>query len=396
MTTKTPSRATHRERRLGPLALAFALACATSGCSSETALFTASSLGGGTSFGGALASGGFSSIGGAVSEGGTGAGGTATSPAPDNRGGSDSLANGGHNDGGRTTAGAKNEGGAASSDSGGSSASQGGASAGVNSGGSSASAGAAGKGSCCSDGDCLCHGPAPTALTSKNGPYGTASLRLQTGTLHYPTDAEPPLAGIAICPGFLNTGPEMGPWGPFYASWGIAVIVTDTTGADLPNVRGDKLVAAIEELKAQNMASGPLAGKLAGRYGTSGYSMGGGGTTFASAKDPTYRTSIGLAAWGPDGTNVKVPTLFLCSDTDTVAGCGYSQTAYDAMGSTSKMLIKVPNATHFNWFDPTDAGQGMSGEYALAFQKVFLEGDQRWRPLLLAKPAQGSGATNIQ
>jgi hypothetical protein len=256
--------------------------------------------------------------------------------------------------------------------------------------------GRSGAGACCADGDCLCHGPSPTDLTSENGPYKSATLALSTGELHYPTDAEPPLAGIAICPGFLNTGPEMRPWGAFYASWGIAVVVTSTGGADLPNVRGDKLVAAIEELKQQNVGSGPLAGKLSDRFGTSGYSMGGGGTTLASAKAPTFKTSVGLAAWGPDGTGVKVPTLFLCSDTDTVAGCTGSERAYEAMGSTAKMLVMIANADHFAWFDPNDAGQGISGAYALAFQKVYLEGDERWRPLLLAKPSQGSATTNIQ
>jgi hypothetical protein len=60
------------------------------------------------------------------------------------------------------------------------------------------------------------------------------------------------------------------------------------------------------------------------------------------------------------------------------------------------MLIKIPSANHFAWFGPRDAGRGMSGAYALAFQKVFLEGDERWRPLLLAAPAQGSVVTNIQ
>jgi alpha-beta hydrolase superfamily lysophospholipase len=124
--------------------------------------------------------------------------------------------------------------------------------------------------------------------------------------------------------------------------------------------------------------------------------MGGGGTTFASAKAPTFKTSVGLAAWGPDGTDVKVPTLFLCSDTDTVAGCSGSQTAYNAMGSTPKMLVKIPNTDHFAWFGPTDAGGGISGAYALAFQKVYLEGDERWKPLLLAEASQASVTTNIQ
>jgi hypothetical protein len=30
------------------------------------------------------------------------------------------------------------------------------------------------------------------------------------------------------------------------------------------------------------------------------------------------------------------------------------------------------------------SGGGKSGEYGLAFQKVFLENDERWRPLLVA------------
>ena len=304
-----------------------------------------------------------------------------------------------------SSAGAKSAGGTRSNVATGGAAGRGGsanaAHGGAATGGDSASAGSNDvgtplDGSCCPDGDCLCHAPPPSELTANDGPYETATLKLGTGTLHYPTDAEPPFAGIAICPGFLNTGPEMAPWGPFYASWGIAVVVTNTTGADLPTVRGDKLVAAIEELKTQNEGSGPLVGKLAGRYGTSGYSMGGGGTTFASAKDATFRTSVGLAAWGPEGRNVKVPTLFLCSESDSVAGCGFSQTAYDEMGSTPKMLVKIPSASHFAWFDPNDAGRGMSGKYALAFQKVFLEGDERWRPLLLATPTQGSVVTNIE
>jgi hypothetical protein len=268
-------------------------------------------------------------------------------------------------------------------------AGMGGASGSAGSGGSSGASmgGGAGMvtgGMCCTSGDCLCHGPNPTGLTHANGPYKTATLTMPTGTVHYPTDAEPPLAGIAICPGFLNTGPEMAPWGPFYASWGIVCVVTNTGAADAPNIRGDKLVAAIQDLKKQNM-TGPLSGKLAGRYGTSGYSMGGGGTTFASEADPTMKTSVGLAAWGPAGGKVKTPTLFICSDADTVASCTGTNSSYAAIPSgVPKMILDIPGVSHFNWFSPTDAvaGNGESGEYALAFNKVYLEGDERWKPIL--------------
>jgi hypothetical protein len=272
----------------------------------------------------------------------------------------------------------------------------------VSSGGTSTGSGGSGTvtgGTCCSDGNCLCHGPAPTGLTSQPGPFTTASFVMTSGTVYYPTNAQPPFAAVSICPGFLNTGPEMAPWGPFYASYGIVTVVTNTGALDLPATRGMELLNAIKDLKTQNTtSSSPLNGKLAGRYGTSGYSMGGGGTTLASESDPTLLTSVGLAAWGPDGTTIKTPTLFICSDADTVAACTGTDSAYQQMPSgIPKMILDIPNESHFNWFSPTDAGMGESGEYALAFQKVFLEGDTRWKPLLLTKPVTGTTTVaNIQ
>jgi hypothetical protein len=258
--------------------------------------------------------------------------------------------------------------------------------------------GGGGTGTCCASGDCLCHGPDPSALTSSAGPFKTAELKLTKGTVYYPTDAEAPFAALTLCGGFTNTGPEMAPWGPFYASHGIVVMITTTLGSDNPDVRATKLLAALEELKGENTKSGsPLMGKLAGRYGTSGYSMGGGGTTIASGKGSTLKTSIGLAAWGGTGANVKVPTLLLCGTSDTTAACSMSQGVYNAIAApTVKMMVSIQGATHFNWFGPTNAGGGTSGKYALAFQKVFLEGDERWKPLLLSKPSNGTATTNIQ
>jgi pimeloyl-ACP methyl ester carboxylesterase len=253
-----------------------------------------------------------------------------------------------------------------------------------------------GTGTCCPSGDCLCHGPGPTGLTSADGPFNTATFNGSTGTVHYPTNAEPPFAAVAVCGGFLNTGPEMAAWGTFYASHGIVTIITSTLGSDFPEVRATKLLASIEELKGQNTnASSPLFGKLAGRYGTSGYSMGGGGTTIASRTDATLRTSVGLASWNPTGTNVTVPTLLLCGSSDTTAPCSMSQSAYGAIpSSTPKMMVSIAGVGHLSWFGPTSAGGGVSGETALAFQKVFLEGDERWRPYLLQ--SRGTVTKNVQ
>jgi hypothetical protein len=253
-----------------------------------------------------------------------------------------------------------------------------------------------GDGTCCSDGNCLCHGPDPTGLPTGNGPFKTANYTVPTGVVYYPTDAEPPFAGVALCGGFLNTGPEMVGWGSFYASYGIVTIITATGGADLPDLRGTKLVAAIGTLKSENTKSGgQLFGKMSDRYGTSGYSMGGGGTTLASAATATLKTSVGLAPWGGNGAGVKVPTLLLCGSSDTVAPCSMSQGVYRAITDpTPKMMVTIAGATHFSWFGPADAGRGASGAVALAFQKVYLEGDTRWKPFL--SDANGTVVTNIQ
>ncbi|HKP62174.1 MAG TPA: hypothetical protein VJV78_35825 [Polyangiales bacterium] len=253
-------------------------------------------------------------------------------------------------------------------------------------------------GKCCPDGNCLCHGDPPAMLTTAKGPYKTAQKTLPSGTMVYPTDAEPPFAGIAICPGFLNSGPEMAPWGPFYASWGIVTVITNTLPSDIPQIRAGLLLGAVDDMKKENTTSGsPVMGKMSGRYGTSGYSMGGGGTTIAAQMTPALNSSIGLAAWGGAGEGTKVPTLLLCGDADTVAPCIMSDGVYGGIpNDTPKMQITVPGATHFNWFGPTDTSGQMSGKYALAFQKVYLEGDTRWKPLLLTKPSGGQVVSNIK
>jgi hypothetical protein len=344
--------------------------------------------------------------GGSTSVGGTGANAAGTSARAGNGGQGGSFAapmgglpNAAGSSAGKTTGGGRSSGGAPSSGTAGvpglGGVSGAGRGAAGDAGGSSAG-GSGAMGECCSDGDCLCHGPVPPELTSAPGPFMTTTFTVATGTVHYPTDADPPFAAVALCGGFLNTGPEMEAWGPFFASYGIVTVITTTGAADFPDLRAQKLLASIDALETENTKSGsPLNGKLAGRYGTSGYSMGGGGTTLASVSDPTLRSSLGLAPWEPTGENVNVPTLLLCGASDTVAPCSMAESAYTGIdASVPKMMMTIPATAHLEWFGPKDAGDGMSGETALAFEKVYLEGDERWKPLLMQ--ARGTVATNIQ
>jgi hypothetical protein len=253
-----------------------------------------------------------------------------------------------------------------------------------------------GDGSCCSDGDCICREEPPSALTSDDGPYAVESYAHDAGCIYYPTDAEPPFSAVAISDGFGGSGgcgrTQTDGWGPLYASHGIVAMIINTTGGDQPNVRGTKLTAGVEAFKAENEnSSSPLHQKLAGRYGTSGFSMGGGGTSYASADDSSLKSSVAVMPWGPVRMGVEVPTLVICGSSDGIASCAsHGNGLYSGIGdSVPKMRVTVTSG-HVG--QPTADG-GKSGEYGLAFQKVFLDGDERWRPLLVAAE---SDETNIQ
>jgi hypothetical protein len=253
-----------------------------------------------------------------------------------------------------------------------------------------------GAGACCSSGDCLCHGDPPMAPTNSQGPYKTASYDIASaGCVYYPMDAEPPFAAVTISDGFGGAGgcgrTQTNEWGPLYASWGIVAMIIHTGSGDQPNVRGMKLSAGIEAFKMENTKSGsPLMGKLSGRYGTSGFSMGGGGTTFSAAKDPTLKTNVAIMAWGPTNDEIKIPSLFIFGSSDTVAGT-MGMAPYTKIGGMVPKMSVTIQSSHAG---QPSSGMGASGKAGLAFQKVFLEGDERWRPVLLMVKATDSA--NIQ
>jgi hypothetical protein len=263
--------------------------------------------------------------------------------------------------------------------------------------GTAGGAGMMGAGMCCADGNCLCHGPDPTGLTSDDGPYNTDSYSISgVGCVYYPTDAEPPFAAVAISDGFLGSGGcgsfQTGAWGPLYASHGIVAMIVVTGSSDQPSARGNALAEGIAAFKAENMdASSPLSGKLSGRYGTSGFSMGGGGTTYAAQDDPTLLTNVAIMPWGPVDSGITVPTLVICGQSDGTASCSTHGTpAYNGIADSVPKMRVVVSGGHNG---QPSAGGGESGEFGLAFQKVFLEGDERWRPHLVGGGAED---TNIQ
>jgi dienelactone hydrolase len=159
----------------------------------------------------------------------------------------------------------------------------------------------------------------------------------------------------------------------------VAMIIHTGSG-DQPQQRGTKLTAAVAAFKTENMKMGsPLMGKLSGRYGTSGFSMGGGGTTFSAAADPMLKSNVSIMAWTPTTASIKVPSLFIFGSSDTLAGTMGMSSYRSIMDPTPKMAVTI-NSGHAG--QPTSGG-GASGKAGLAFQKVYLEGDERWKPILL-------------
>jgi hypothetical protein len=270
-----------------------------------------------------------------------------------------------------------------------------------------------GSGTCCPDGACYCRGDAPTKSSAEAGPYKVANYTLARssehggGTVYYPMDAEPPFAGSVICPPLTGVQAMYKDWGPFLASWGIVLVTMDTKSTqDSVQSRSVQLAAMVKQFRAEKDREGSqLKGKLGDRIGTMGWSMGGGATWIAAAKDPTLKSSISLAghnATGGGANNSKgttVPSMQLNGATDTsiLGGMRQSDGVYDIIPETTPKLIYVVNGKgHFDWGGPKVAGAA-SGEFVLAFQKTFLEGDTRWKQFLLSKPANASiYKTNIK
>ncbi len=209
------------------------------------------------------------------------------------------------------------------------------------------------------------------------------------GTVWYPEDGVPPYASIAIIPGFVSPRAVIEGWGPFLASHGIVAFTIDTNlVTDEPRQRSRALLNALESLKAENTRiGGPLVGRLdTERLAVGGHSMGGGGTLISAEGHPELKAALPMCAWSPGVrfSSNRVPTLLFASAGDPLAG-GQSQGFYRSIpDSTPKMLFEWGRGDHMMASAPSGA-LGQVGEFALAWLKVFLEGDEQYREFLTAE-----------
>jgi dienelactone hydrolase len=259
-------------------------------------------------------------------------------------------------------------------------------------------AGATAPAGTCGPSAFACRGPDPTmatALGSAKGPYATGMMtsgykngdQFADATIYYPKgDAKPPFGCVSVCPGFASPQSSIQQWGPFLASHGIVTITIGTNStSDPPQTRALALMDALETCKAENdRADSPIKGMIDKEHvGVSGWSMGGGGTLIAAENNPTLKAAVSFAAWQPSsGAKNMVPVLMFEGTADALAA-GMSEGFYSATpDSVSKMLFEVQGAPHEVANDPKNQ-MGLIGLYGLSWWKVFLEGDERYRQLLL-------------
>lgn len=250
--------------------------------------------------------------------------------------------------------------------------------------------------------------PARTELRPEafdEGPLKVATLRERNGirngpdyrggTIHYPTEGEGPFPIMIVCPGFQASEGSVRPWGRFLASHGVVTMTIGTNSPrDMPIARGRALLDALETVRAEQTREGsPLAGRLAvDRAGVAGWSMGGGGAQHAAMLDPSLDAVVAMVPWQPlIRFDHPVPVLILAGDRDEIASTRkHARPHFESTPKTTpRLLFEIRGGNHFLPSSPENHGAEV-GALTLAWIKMFLEDDDRYRELLLRRPKVAS------
>ena len=238
----------------------------------------------------------------------------------------------------------------------------------------------------------------PTAESlSRSGPY---KIRAYTGfpdapeyasaTIYYPLDTGERIGGVAVIPGFTESQRHINWWGSRLASHGYAVLVMDTnTLRDRPEVRAEALMAGVRTLRSEDSRRGsPLFGRLdTGRMSIMGHSMGGGGTLLAAnAHSDELSAAIPFTSWQPEGnfSSITIPTLVIAGEADGIAAVAeHAWPHYQSIPSgTEKVFLEIEDGDHFIANHSASQLHGIIGSYAIAWLKLYMDGDEQYRDLI--------------
>jgi len=244
----------------------------------------------------------------------------------------------------------------------------------------------------------------------RQGTYQVASstqlptvTEFSDATLYYPANKAQAFGGVVISPGFFERQENISWWGSYLASHGFAVITFDTNELnDLPPLRADALLATIGLLRSENSRQGSaVRGKiLEDNMAVMGHSMGGAAALLlANENSNEIKAAIPFTAGGLRNANfsaVAVPTLVIAGEIDRLAPVNeHAWSHYQTLTNAApRMYMEVEGGNHFiantaevenERLRPNIDVHELVGGMAVAWLKLFLDGEEEYRELLFGE-----------
>ena len=258
-------------------------------------------------------------------------------------------------------------------------------------------------------GELVAQTPSLEAL-GRQGPYQVAWYtqlpsvpEFSGATLYFPANKAQDFGGVVISPGFFERQETISWWGNYLASHGFAVITFDTNELnDLPPLRADALLATIGLLRGENSRQGSaVRGKiLEDSMAVMGHSMGGtAALLLANEKSDEIKAAIPFNAGGVPNANfssVAVPTLVIAGEIDRLAPVNdHAWSHYQTLtNEVPRMYMEVKGGNHFiantaevenERLRPNIDVHDLVGGMAVAWLKLFLDGEEEYRELLFGE-----------
>jgi triacylglycerol lipase len=126
-----------------------------------------------------------------------------------------------------------------------------------------------------------------------------------------------------------------------------------------------------------------------------GHSMGGGGALLAAHEhSDQIRASIPFTPWEPDSSldGITVPTLVLAGEADDIAEVAEHAWRHFTLipDATPKVYLEVAGGDHYIADTTRGLDLATMGRYALAWLKLHVDGDERYRDFMYGERTRPS------